>query len=319
MRAEHAMLNSGYQYLTWILLQFAYFGIRERILLISLGSIYRVICSILTFNPSVTKLSRDECRNATDLLAFLIRSAVIPNRSYSQVQQLNTSPAYASLKLLNELDGLAQSPFLHPDSVQYLNKNSNDEIPGELPILCEDDIHALQNRIFLDEAVITESNVNIFSALQHICWSRGNIETIKILEYFTEKLGDCCMVSGNNGILPEYRLYFRAVSDILLGPAIDPVLVFDKIVPSLLDKATMLAERLHGKDPEFIYSVFKLLHRVGTSNESSHACVVSIRNMVRTTRTKFSHSVGKASQVTNANGASASSDAVMTNASLFYT
>ncbi len=317
MRAENAMLNQGYQQVTWILLQFAYFGIGERILLISLGSIYRIICSILTFNPSVTKLSRDECRNATDLLAFLIRTSIIPNRSYAPTQQFNHTQAFASLKLLNEQDGLALSPFLHPDSIQYLNPNSNNESHGELPVLCDDDIHAIQNRIFLDEAVITESNINIFSALQHICWSRGNVETIKILEYFTEKLGDCCMVNGTTGITAEYRLYFRAVSDVLLGPAIDPVLVFDKIIPSLLDKSVMLAERLHGKDPEFIYSVFKLLHRVGTSNESSHACVVSIRNMVRTARNKFSLSVGKSTHLNNST--TASSDAVMTNASLFYT
>ena len=317
MRAENAMLNHGYQQVTSILLQFAYFGIEERILLISLGSIYRIICSILTLNPSVTKLSRDECRNSTDLLAFLIRTSVIPNRNYAPVQQLNYNQVFASLKSLNEQDGLALSPFLHPDSIQHLNSKSNNESHGELPILCDDDVYAMQNRIFLDEAVLTESNVNIFSALQHICWSRGNVETIKILEYFSEKLGDCCMVNGTTGIMQEYRVYFRAVSDILLGPAIDPVLVFDKIIPSLLDKAMMLAERLHGKDPEFIYSVFKLLHRVGTSNESSHACVVSIRNMVRTTRNKFSLSVGKSTHLSNST--TASSDAVMTNASLFYT
>jgi hypothetical protein len=84
-----------------------------------------------------------------------------------------------------------------------------------------------------------------------------------------------------------YRPYFRAISELLLGPAVDPALAFDVIIPVLVKKAEVLAVRQYPNDAEYIYSVLKLLNRIGLTTVKGHTCVLRIKDMWKNVHNKF--------------------------------
>jgi hypothetical protein len=52
-------------------------------------------------------------------------------------------------------------------------------------------------------------------------------------------------------------------------------------------KADVLASRQCVNDAEYIYSVLKLLHRVGTSSEQGHQCVMRLKGAWMNIQKKF--------------------------------
>jgi hypothetical protein len=72
-------------------------------------------------------------------------------------------------------------------------------------------------------------------SLKHVCWSRGDGEAIKILEFMVEKIAECTMTKGDINI--EYRPYFKAISEIILDKSInDTQMAFIAVIPTLIAK-----------------------------------------------------------------------------------
>lgn len=119
---------------------------------------------------------------------------------------------------------------------------------------------------------------------------------MKVLDFLAEKVAECAMShsQGNGGVMTAgvgvnlaYRSYFRAISEIVLGPAVAPALAFEQVIPSLIAKADALAARQGANDAEYIYAVFKLLHRVGASSAAGHASIMRIKDQWKHLRAKF--------------------------------
>jgi len=142
-------------------------------------------------------------------------------------------------------------------------------------VLAAEDLQAFLNRVFLEDA-IASCPTQTSLALQHVCWSCGDREVLKVLDFVVEKISEYALNPG--GVYLSYRSYFRVLSELLLSGSIDILLAFDAVVPTLLQRAEALAVRQGVNDAEFIYSVFKLLHRIGMSSPQGHVCVMSCKD-----------------------------------------
>lgn len=153
-----------------------------------------------------------------------------------------------------------------------------------LPVLAAEDLQAFLNRVFLEDAIST-CPAQTSLALQHVCWSCGDREVLKVLDFVVEKISELALNPG--GVYLSYRAYFRVLSELLLSGSIDMQLAFDAVVPALLQRVEALVVRQGVNDAEFIYSVLKLLHRLGTCSASGHACVMGCRDQWKNLRQTF--------------------------------
>ena len=271
MGREGIARNEGYVIISNFLLNFSLLGFEERRMLLAIGAIHRMVLSLLSAN-SVVNNANEDFSPCVDLVTLLVRSCMIinpespvPVEMYENKERIM---AWQSEKISSYVDRGAQAVL---------------DNQGLLPCLNDKDIHAFLNRFFLENAVNIASS-SVSQALQHICWSRKK-DSAKILEFLAEKVGESVMSSG--GIKLSYRYYFRVISEMLMGPTVNIPQVFDSVIPSLVDKADYLSGRQGENDPEYIYAVFKLLHRIGTTSHGGHSCIMKIKESWKSTRSKY--------------------------------
>lgn len=80
------------------------------------------------------------------------------------------------------------------------------------------------------------------------------------------------------------------LSELLLSRSLDINLAFKATMPTLLARADAVAMRQSGwsqHDSEYLYSVFKLLHRIGTSSRDGHGCVMGCKDQWQYLRRRF--------------------------------
>ena len=271
MGREGIARNEGYVTVSNFLLTFSLSGFEERRMLLAIGAIHRMVLSLLSAN-SVVNNANEDFSPCIDLVTLLVRSCMVINpESPVPVEMYENKErilAWQSERISSYVDRAAQV---------VLDKQEL------LPCLNDKDIHAFLNRFFLENAVNIASS-SISQALQHICWSRKK-DAAKILEFLAEKVGESVM--SNGGIKLSYRYYFRVISEMLMGPTVNIPQVFDSVIPSLVDKADYLSGRQGENDPEYIYAVFKLLHRIGTISHGGHSCIMKIKESWKSIRSKY--------------------------------
>jgi len=194
------------------------------------------------------------------------------------------------------------SPPLHSLSLSLSLSHSLSPQGGtqKLPLLAPEDLQAFLNRVYLEDAVAAAPGATSL-ALQHVIWSCGEREALKLLDFVVEKISEYALAPGGASLL--YRPYFRVVSELLLSRAVDVSLAFDAALPTLLSRADALVARQAGNDAEFVYSVCKLLHRVGTASAEGHLCVMRCKEQWAGLRAAFvahAHSAAAATAATAA-------------------
>lgn len=73
------------------------------------------------------------------------------------------------------------------------------------------------------------------------------------------------------------RPYLRLFSDLLLGPALSDILLHLDALIKIVTKAQLIANRLAGLDSEFLFSVLRLLHMLGTASPEAHNTVMQLK------------------------------------------
>jgi len=271
MGKEGAARNEGYVTLCKFLLNFALMGYEERRMLLDIGAIHRMVLSLLSANNIVANAA-EEFVPCIDLVTLLVRSCMIINPESPVPVEM-----YENKEKILAWQSEKISPFVDRSAQIVLD---NQEL---LPCLNDKDIHAFLNKFFLENAINITANT-VCHAIQHICWGRKK-DAPKILEFLAEKVGECVIAQG--GIKLSYRYYFRVISEMLMGPTVNIPTVFDSVIPSLVDKADFLSGRQGENDPEYIYALFKLLHRIGTISPGGHSCVMRIKDSWKSIRSKF--------------------------------
>lgn len=275
MQPEDAVGREGFRSVTGLLLNIAQQGFEEKQMMMGVGALYRLVSGMMGINPSVNRIPGDEVALCAELVSTLIRSAIIlPPEKMPAGTAPTTTPQTSAPDPAAD-----RSPFMTPEA-----SNALDSAKSKHLYLTTEDLQVFLNRIYLEES-IPLCTVSTSAALQHVCWSRGGKEALKILEFVAEKVSECAMQQG--GVSLAYRSYFKAVSELLLGPAVNIALAFEHVIPSLIHKAESLCVRQAQNDSEFIYSVLKLLHRLGCSDAKAHACVMRVRDLWRTLPNKF--------------------------------
>lgn len=243
-----SMGKEAFRILNYLLNQVAALGRDYVDLLLSVGSIHRLVSAMLTINPSVNRIPLDELSACIDLISLLVRSAVIRSNIISDTAMPPQIPTQ-------------WSPFMTSQSDFVLSPQ---------------DLGAFINRIFLEDAISTGAT-NICSAIQHVCWSLDHKEASKILVFLCEKITDSGM--SPTGVNLAYRPFFRILSELLLSQAVDINLPFETVIPQLLQKADFLVCRQYINDSELVYSILKLLHRIGSASKTGHSCVMRIKHL----------------------------------------
>ena len=318
-RPEDVTKSEGYRTLTALLLSFTNFGYEEKALMVFLGTTYRLVCSMLILNPSITLVPIEECFNCIEIIGTVMRCCVIGADSPQTPGGRSKTNVCDDIETPIKFDGINKSnynndeisPFAHVE-LKYAIQQITSSTPINksntyVPYLQMNDLQAFLNKIFLEDAILINV-ITMSQALQHVCWCLGGRETLKICDFLCEKVLDCTSFKStvsmsensavanapnNSGNTVEvftslsYRTYFRAISDIILGNAVDVVLVFNNVVPKLIEKANQLTFRQNRNDSEFIYAVNKLLFRIGISSQNGHSCVLHLKDSYKNLMQQF--------------------------------
>jgi hypothetical protein len=87
---------------------------------------------------------------------------------------------------------------------------------------------------------------------------------------------------------PAYRPYFQVLTDLLLSAGDHLAATFETFASSLLQKADLAVNRHQAADADFLYSIFKLFHRIGSASDLGHKIVAKHRELWKKIRMKFS-------------------------------
>ena len=145
-------------------------------------------------------------------------------------------------------------------------------------------------------AALNKKNTKIFYSRSIIQKTTKSLTTHSLPSFPFHPLAPVLSFSTRSRPFPHHplapvlffpRAYFRVLSELLLSGSIEMNLAFDAVMPAMLSRADALVVRQGINDAEFIYSVFKLLHRVGTSSASGHACVMRCRDQWKSLRLTF--------------------------------
>ena len=63
----------------------------------------------------------------------------------------------------------------------------------------------------------------------------------------------------------------------MLGPALSDILLHLDALIKIVTKAMLIANRLAGLDSEFLFSVLRLLHMLGTAGPEAHSTVMQLK------------------------------------------
>lgn len=94
--------SSSFRALSSLLLQFAVLGHEERQVLLSLGTVYRIVCSLLTLSTVSSGMSAEHLAPAYELVAMLVRSSAVTPAAGGRDDQQESSRG-------------SQSPFAQPN------------------------------------------------------------------------------------------------------------------------------------------------------------------------------------------------------------
>eukprot|EP01032_Pedospumella_encystans_P008886 gene8886-10504_t len=231
------------------LLQYSGLGNEERALMVHLGAIPRLSCSVMAQYPNLSKTNDIKLHFCIDIIARLIRSARGPNATGSSMVSATVSTA---------------------------DSTKNDATAVNVPIYLKPiDIQAFLGRTFLEEAILLHPNA-AFAAAAHVYRLISSEQASMLLDFLAERL--CEQLNSNNtGALAAYRPYLRLFSDLLLGPALSDILLHLDALIKIVTKAQLIANRLAGLDSEFLFSVLRLLHTLGTASPEAHNTVMQLK------------------------------------------
>jgi hypothetical protein len=184
---------------------------------------------MLSINPSVTQVSMDELFHCTDLVAILVRTSIIPSfetasllaaqataagstspsssstsaRSTSLISERTQKSPYASSEL-NLVDLLSGTVTNNSGTAGAAVGGSGGTFEGfaDYFVLAPEDLYAFLNRVYLEESVAISAG-QTSAALQHVCWSRGSKESLRILDFLAEKIIQ--FTSTAQGVNLNYR------------------------------------------------------------------------------------------------------------------
>ena len=273
LRSEDMIGKDGYRVLSKLLYDISSLGYQERGLFIQIGGVSKLCLSILAVHPGNSKTTLDTYFSTIKLISTLIRSAMI----------------------LPSSDG--SSRHLTPRISSYFLEF--DKVPEGMEIMSlqADDLSTFLNRIYLDDAILIDA-ADTSLALQHICWSRYGRESGKILEFLGDRIIEFINIhpgqstnsnantnSANNPLVfMNYKPFFRVVSELLLGGAVDLQVAFDTIMNSFMKRAELSVTRQTKSDAEFVFSFMKLLYRIGISSQAGQNLVIRSRDMWQSIR-----------------------------------
>jgi hypothetical protein len=269
MRPEEVVGRDGFRLLSGMLGHVSGLGLEEKVMMIHLGAVRRIVAAMLNINPSVTqvrvidsaisnpnpnpnfnpntkfnfisdhnpKIEASELYHCTDLVSTLVRASVIPSsdtREASRTAALHNASPGRFLSTPHTL--IRSSDLLSPFSLPELTSLSSETKHLLRPslTLAPEDLQAVLNREFLDDSLNISTSLTAL-ALQHICWSRGEQESSHILAFLARKISECTMVV--TGVDLSYRPYFRTVSELLLSNAGEVSSTYDAVLSSLISKA----------------------------------------------------------------------------------
>ena len=161
-------LHLGFRSMLALILDYISIGYTERILLIQIGAIHRLVRLFIRLSSSNQLNSR--LGSLVEIVVSLCRStAISPNKSRSGIVSVDPSSV------------LLISPYAD-------NVMSNPSILSVLCIISELDLKFVTNRIFLVEGA-RACPVAITELLRHICWSLHEADTCEVIEF----LADCAI------------------------------------------------------------------------------------------------------------------------------
>ena len=273
LRSEDMIGKDGYRVLSKLLYDISSLGYQERGLFIQIGGVSKLCLSILAVHPGNSKTTLDTYFSTIKLISTLIRSAMILPSSDGSSRHL--TPRISSYFL--EFDKV-------PEGIEIMS-------------LQADDLSTFLNRIYLDDAILIDA-ADTSLALQHICWSRYGRESGKILEFLGDRIIEFINIhpgqstnsnananSANNPLVfMNYKPFFRVVSELLLGGAVDLQVAFDTIMNSFMKRAELSVTRQTKSDAEFVFSFMKLLYRIGISSQAGQNLVIRSRDMWQSIR-----------------------------------
>jgi hypothetical protein len=151
-------------------------GYEEKEMLLGLGAVYKLVCSILALNPSVTRIPAQDLQHTVDLVATLVRSATVQSSDEAVGGRSALSP-FATAECVSRLQSLEEC---------------------SVATLSVEDLQAFLNRIYLEDA-INIGTMQTCAALQHVCYSVGSRDALKVLEFIAEKVVESVLsVTGGN-------------------------------------------------------------------------------------------------------------------------
>lgn len=240
----------------------------------------------MTINPSANKVPVDNISPAIDLVCLLVRSSLISNHSDDKYVDFKLLSLFylGKLNLIlviiiifcvvyrfdlcsrNPYLQSAQSPFMYYETQALIrsstssgaeNNKENVFPPATIGVLAQENIQTFLNGIFLDDALHIRS-ANVTSALQHLCFSRGGKETIKLCEYLVDRIDEAISINGNSHSsaqsnqqdrsnfyaisLPDsqlYRPYFKTLADLFTEQVVELDAVFNLTMSPLIQKVTI--------------------------------------------------------------------------------
>ena len=211
------------------------------------------------------------------LLFSPLLSSPLLSSSLLSSSLLFSSLLFSSLLCSFSLTALSHSSLPSPHPLPSPPSLPSQGGTRRLPLLAAEDLQAFLNRVYLEDALPAAPGPTSL-ALQHVAWSCGEREALKLLDFVVEKASEHVCAPGGASV--GYRPYFRLVSELLLSNAVDTALAFDAALPTLLARAEALVARgcCAAFDAEVVYGVFKLLHRVGTASAEGHLCVMRCKS-----------------------------------------
>ena len=176
----------GFAICVTLLQQIMAVGYLQRLLMIQIGGIPRVLALFLKVSTqgNTQNLHKESpiLSAILDLLVTLLRSCIIAKDRGNKGSVVTLSQG-------------KMSPFV--------DKNMKDgtEAVGALLVLSQDDLSCVMNRVFLVEAVRLDSML-MSQALNHICWSRDDIDCFELLEFLAETSKECLLSNPDQDAVP---------------------------------------------------------------------------------------------------------------------
>ena len=172
----------GFKTLISAIYQYALKGYEERILIIQIRAIHRLIKIFLhtiSQTPQLNMKIADVLVLIIKTILLLVKSVIVPTSEFP-VEKNSISPFKTDL--------------ISPYADSYLSQKINSLVedinfnPCDYPILIlnQIDVKSLSNVFFIEEALILDS-AGIVELLLHVSWFRSETDTYELIEFIVDK------------------------------------------------------------------------------------------------------------------------------------